>query len=717
MNSEYPVEALLRPPVEFWSAFVSSVGGILSLIAPSYFMLTPSTSYACGIILISFGIHRAVQGMKIVRYHANLRRLPEYISSSRDVPVSQKRLFLGKGFRWEQRHTQRLRDTLRPWGLPYVEPKASYVWARRKEQEWENVPYLNKIADLLGQRAWWNPWSPLPPVGGSPQLHAVELNEQDIWMDLRERVGHSLVLGTTRVGKTRLAEVIVTQDIHRGDVVILFDPKGDSELLKRMYVEAKRAGREDQFFMFHLGYPEISARYNAIGNFSRITEVATRISTQIPSEGEAVAFREFAWRFTNIIARALVALGRRPDYQQISQHITNIEPLLQDYCKICLPKQDPNWELQVKKYEMGMTDSNIPMSMKGRTKYSIALIKYIKERKYFDPVIDGLRSAFEYDKTYFDKLVATLLPLMEKLISGKTSELISPNYFDLNDSRPIFDWMQVIRKKGIVYVGLDALSDMTVAGAVGNSMFADLVSVAGQIYKFGVGHGIPDEDEIRGEMPTISLHCDEFNELIGDEFIPLLNKAGGAGVQVTAYTQTWSDVEARVGSPSKAGQIAGNFNTLIMMRVREFATAEMLTEQLPQVEVATLMTVTGANDTGQVGTGSEFSSRNEDRISVLEAPMLTPAEIVKLPKGQAFVLIEGAQLYKIRLPLLDPSGDEDMPDTIEHVAADMENRYSTSEKWWDKHGFVDGAEAVETTYSLSETLTRTIDPTDNGEQQ
>ncbi len=35
-------------------------------------------------------------------------------------------------------------------------------------------------------------------------------------MDLRERVGHMLVLGTTRVGKTRLAEVLITQDIRRG---------------------------------------------------------------------------------------------------------------------------------------------------------------------------------------------------------------------------------------------------------------------------------------------------------------------------------------------------------------------------------------------------------------------------------------------------------------------------------------------------------------------
>ena len=45
-------------------------------------------------------------------------------------------------------------------------------------------------------------------------------------MDIGERVGHTLILGTTRVGKTRLAEILIAQDIRRGDVVIVFDPKG-----------------------------------------------------------------------------------------------------------------------------------------------------------------------------------------------------------------------------------------------------------------------------------------------------------------------------------------------------------------------------------------------------------------------------------------------------------------------------------------------------------
>jgi hypothetical protein len=62
-------------------------------------------------------------------------------------------------------------------------------------------------------------------------------------MDLGEWAGDTLVLDTTRVGKTRLAEILVAQDIRRGQLMIFFDTKGDADLLRRVYAEAKRAGR------------------------------------------------------------------------------------------------------------------------------------------------------------------------------------------------------------------------------------------------------------------------------------------------------------------------------------------------------------------------------------------------------------------------------------------------------------------------------------------
>ncbi|MGB5651346.1 MAG: type IV conjugative transfer system coupling protein TraD, partial [Sedimenticolaceae bacterium] len=575
-------------------------------------------AYGAALVLALLGLMRWRQAWRVLTYQRNLRRLPTYRLRADQMPVSRRKLFLGRGFRWTQKHTQRLRDTLRPEVQRYVQPGSLYHWARRKEVAWEETLLLKRVAAGLRSRAWWNPLKPLPPVGGKPALHAVEPEEQDVWMDIGERVGHTLVLGTTRVGKTRLAEILITQDIRRGDVVIVFDPKGDADLLRRVYAEAKRAGREKDFYLFHLGYPEVSARYNAIGSFSRITEVATRIANQLPSEGNSAAFKEFAWRFVNIIARALVALGRRPDYQQVRRYINDIEPLFVEYAREHLRRHgQADWAGEVEQIAAKISERNLSSALKGRDRDAIALMRYLQAQDLYDPVLDGLVSAFKYDKTYFDKIVSSVGPLMEKLTTGKIAELISPNYLDADDNRPIFEWLEVIRQKGIVYVGLDALTDTTVASAVGNSMFADLVSVAGHIYKHGVqdaGDGPSSATVTEGSsaMPTISLHADEFNELIGDEFVPLLNKAGGAGFQVTAYTQTWSDVEARIGNRAKAGQVAGNFNTLVMLRVKELATAEMLTDQLPKVEVFTLMSVSGVDDSSDPTSGVDFKSRNED---------------------------------------------------------------------------------------------------------
>ncbi len=614
-----------------------------------------------------------------------------YSMTSKEIPVSNERLFVGKGFRWEQKHTQRLVDTYLPQYAPYVEPSEWTNKARRLEARLEFAPFP---LTLLAKATAWdnavNPLRPLPPVGGLPRLHGIEPEEHDVTLPLGERVGHSIVLGTTRVGKTRLAELFITQDIRRKrrgqhEVVIVFDPKGDADLLKRMYVECERAGRANEFYVFHLGWPDHSARYNAVGRFGRISEVATRVAGQLSSEGNSAAFKEFAWRFVNIIARALVALGRRPDYLQIQQHVINIEGLFLEYAQKYFDEHDPKaWE-KIIFIESKLNDKNVPFNMKGRPLRVIAIDQYLNQTRVLDPVMDGLRSAVRYDKTYFDKIVASLLPLLEKLTTGRMAELIAPDYHDVNDPRPIFDWMQVVRKRAVVYVGLDALSDTEVAAAVGNSMFSDLVSVAGHIYKYGIDDGLPGEAS--GKV-AINLHADEFNELIGDEFIPMINKGGGAGLQVTAYTQTLSDIEAKIGNRAKAGQIIGNFNNLFMLRVRETATAELLTNQLPKVQVFTATPASSASDA--VNGKTAFTSNTHDQLSATSVPMLEPAHVVGLPKGQCYALIEGGNLWKVRMPLPAVDPDEAMPKDLQELAEKMRKAYqvgqATGSEWWEAPG-------------------------------
>ncbi|TNR20578.1 conjugative coupling factor TraD, PFGI-1 class, partial [Escherichia coli] len=191
MSNRYVIEALLRPAVELNTAVVAATAAGVCVTAHWAVALAPSVSYATA---AGFGVLAAVrfrQGMKVIRYRRNLRRLPRYVMSTRQIPVSRQRLFLGRGFRWTQKHTQRLQDTLRPEVARYLQPGWLYRMARQLELKTEHT--VPRLCALLRKDSPLNPVRPLPPVGGNPALHGIEPDEQDVTLALGERVGHTIV--------------------------------------------------------------------------------------------------------------------------------------------------------------------------------------------------------------------------------------------------------------------------------------------------------------------------------------------------------------------------------------------------------------------------------------------------------------------------------------------------------------------------------------------
>lgn len=696
MKKDAVLEALLRPPVEMWSAAVSWSVALIAVLAPWALMMPPLLGWVAAAVAGYFGWVRFHEALRVMKYQHALKYYKVTKIAPAKIPVGPGEFYLGEGFEWSQTHTQRKRDAMQPQAKPFVRPSEKEsalraVGAKAIEQmkgPGEIKPLVKAIARLAQMDHWLNPLHPHPDLGGSPIVHGVgSLDEAPVKMRQSSRNGHMLVMGTTRVGKTRLLEMLATQDIHAGHVTIVIDPKGDAELMLRMYAECARAGRLDQFYMFHLGYPEISARYNGIGNFSRITEVATRATNALPSTGNSAAFKEFSWRFTNIVAQAQVALGRVPTYEALLKDVTGIDGLFMDYSRMVFTQQAsegkfPQWQERLASLEAQLGDRKtappVPRALADRTPEFVAMFLLIKEAKLNDTVLNGLAAAFSYERSFYEKIIASLGPFLEKLTTGAVGKLISPDYYDENDKRPIFDWMSVIRQGGVVYVGLDALSDSVVSSAVGNSMLADLVSVGGKLYKTGLDPHAADGKLI---LPTICGHFDEVNEIAGPEFVPMVNKLGGSGFRITAYTQSFFDIEAKVGDKAKAGQIMDNFNHLVMLRVRSVTTARLLTDQVPEVEVVHLTPMSGVTDTAAQGTGVDFISRNDDIWTKTKVPMIEPADVLELPQGQAFALLEGNRRFKIRIPLADATGDEFVPESLQKVAAQMKARYRTSEQW------------------------------------
>jgi len=116
---------------------------------------------------------------------------------------------------------------------------------------------------------------------------------------------HILILGTTGTGKSRLLELVALQAIARGDAVIIVDPKGDDGLLNRV-----RTAAGDRFRLFSLPHPARSVRYNPIGRYHELREVADRVAALLPSTGDALPFRNFGWEIIHTAAKALQ--GKQP---------------------------------------------------------------------------------------------------------------------------------------------------------------------------------------------------------------------------------------------------------------------------------------------------------------------------------------------------------------------------------------------------------------------
>lgn len=695
MKQDNALEALLRPPVELWSTAVSWGVALVALAAPWALMMPHWLGWGVAALAGYFGWVRCKQAMYVLRYQHGMKYYKVTQVAPHKIPVGPGEYYLGQGFEWTQKHTQRKRDATRTDAYPFVRPSPTETALRKLGSQWAAQAQAKGTQAGAGLRAasfvarwdsWLNPLQAHPDLGGSPVLHGVGgLDERPITMRQTSRTGHMIVLGTTRVGKTRMLEMLATQDIHAGHVVIVVDPKGDADLMLRLYAEAQRAGRADQFYLFHLGYPDISARYNGIGNFSRITEVAGRATNALPSSGNSAAFKEFSWRFTNIVAQAQVALGRVPTYETLLADVTGIDPLFMDYALMVFRTKAAQGQFTDYQDRLehlaGLIEKKkapVPRSLADRPVELVAMYLLIKEARITDKVLTGLAAAFSYERSFYEKIIASLGPFLEKLTSGAVGKLISPDYFDPEDKRPIFDWMSVMRQGGIVYAGLDALSDAVVSSAVGNSMLADLVSVGGKLYKTGLD---PHHPEGKIVLPTVCCHFDEVNEIAGPEFVPMVNKLGGSGFRITAYTQSMFDIEAKVGDKAKAGQILDNFNHLVMLRVRSVNTANLLAEQVPQVDVVHLTPMSGVSDSAAEGTGVDFTSRNNDIVTTTKVAMIEAADILELPQGQAFALLEGNRRFKLRIPLADTRDDPFVPESLKKVASDMKARYRTSEQW------------------------------------
>ncbi len=529
------------------------------LYLPARYALLPPLALCC---LASWNI---VQLYRVVRRRGR-SELPAYvIQDSSEIPLRKGQVFLGKGFEW-----------------------------RRDE------------ADLLCRTLETVNLQAESPLGGKPIIHGISRTEKDCFLDAAELNGHTCIVGTTRVGKTRALELLVTQAIRRGEPVVVVDPKGDNDLVNRVYDECHRAGRERDFKFFSLAHPDLSVPYNPLSNMVNPTDVATRIALTLPSTGDSKPFTDFSWLVLTHVVGAITYLGLPLNLHEINRFTS-----------------------------AGMEELSSRLSLMVQT--GIAHLPRW-EQEQLRATSEQLNHLANHPGDHFRKMTAGLSPVLTSLTTGAVRQLLCP------DNRPDqITWGTVSQANQVCYMYLGAMIDRQIATNVAKMAIQDLL--------FYVGLHYADQRQPK----AFSVFIDEFYNVVFDGIVDLLNKAGGAGTRVTFALQTLSDIES-VTDRAKALQILGNTNTKIFMRTTEYVIAEQFSNLFGTVNRKVIMHTKGSSPKTDA---IPFSTNRGERLMDESTPLIRPDWIMSLPKGHAFLYTQGRPPVKLRFP--------QWPNTFKHT--------------------------------------------------
>jgi conjugal transfer pilus assembly protein TraD len=597
--SPYDFEVPWRPNFEAKMALIWAGGSALilvfSLAVPLFSRFAALLAVGCALAAAFRGCQayrRVVDASRLKRFGKEFIDLAELQKKARQC-ASRKTFWLGKGFPWTDIEANKLHALL-----------------------------SLGVVRTIGQAA--------QHTDGAYWVHGLA-PEADLYSELSQLVGHTLIVGTTRVGKTRLFDLLIAQAIFRGETVIIIDPKGDHALARNARAACEASGAGERFVYFHPAHPDRSACIDPLRNWNRKTELASRVAALIPSETGADPFTAFGWKVLNDITNGMIAIGHRPNLVQLRRYVEGgPDGLLQRALKAHFTRHVKDWESRA-----------APSLKRHRDRVLEAYLAFYREIAVHEArsvELDGLISTYEHNREHFQKMVASLIPILSMLTSEPLQELLSPD-FEPGHERLVTDMSKIIHGHKVVYIGLDSLADATVGSAIGSILLADLAAVAGDRYNYGID-----------SLAPVNLFIDEAAEVLNQPAIQLMNKGGGADFRVTIATQTFADFASRLGDENKARQVLANTNHKIALRVLDSETQKYLADGMPQIKVRSMALRYGHHVDPRVQ--AEYTASYQEQILEEEAELFPAAMLGELPPLHFLARLSGGRTLKGRIPIL-----------------------------------------------------------------
>ena len=346
----------------------------------------------------------------------------------------------------------------------------------------------------------------------------------DISLPDSYRKRHTFVFGTTGVGKTRLAEMMIEQDIRAGKSVVFLDPKGDQQIFTKIFDIARQVGRESEMMLVTPVFPEYSAVVDPLAYYFMPDELVGHIVSGIQG-GKEPFYRNIAKEITSAVITGNIMLARAEGRVPLQ----NIDSIRQSIRRKALEDM-----------------ANALLRISETEAISVAGV-----------IQDILNSP----QDYYAKVSSTLRTCLNELSSGNIGAIIGKA-----ESNRFIERLES-GKRVILVVHTGSMITREAGATLGKVLLSMIQSFVGRAYLSGK----------QRVTPTLSIYIDEAQSLFYQGVEDLFAKAGSADVMVHAFAQSVNQLYAAVGEDF-ARSILDNTNTKIFMRCSDPETSDYVVQ-------------------------------------------------------------------------------------------------------------------------------------------
>jgi len=446
------------------------------------------------------------------------------------------------------------------------------------------------------------------------RLGFIDESMRELVIPLADWLRHAMIVGQSGVGKTVLGEWIMFQQIANGGGLLWIDGKLDPDNLAKLHLMCVWAGREDDLLVVNPGDPSMSNTYNPMID-GDADEVASRCVSLIPT-AESNAGADYYRQSATIAISTLVTAIRTAGYA------------------------------------FDFADLRVLLTRPGALKWLGAELKrqgHADESAQFDLFLDQFRSKDR--KTGEQVLDADGL---RRIFGGLGSRLaqFGAGQFGLvmNTYAPDVRIKDAVREGKIVYFMLPTMAKSEAATALAKMAIADFRSAVAAVQSLPVAE--------RPARPFLGFF-DEAGSYVTQAWSRMFEQARSARLVMVPAFQTRANLEV-LGQELRA-MVAGNTLTKVFFKPGEPDTAlwmaDMIGKEMREqrsTSESTSRSRRSANLTDRMGRGATDAASGgrstSESLTLREDYKVTPADLMRLEKGECIVTWRGHSVYHVQVP-------------------------------------------------------------------